>query len=132
MSRVAEALRALLNNLGEAPSAEVYAVLDDATWSKAMVALALHDAQPVREPATITECEACFTPDVCQLRGTCDYYSAERIRVAATPAPDRVPLTAEQVASIVREASQGSAIRRDGTTSLRIVRAVERAHGIGR
>jgi hypothetical protein len=48
-----------------------------------------HDAQPVREPATITECEACFTPDVCQLRGTCDYYSAERIRVAASPAPDR-------------------------------------------
>jgi Lar family restriction alleviation protein len=33
--------------------------------------------------ATVTECEACFTPDVCQLRGTCDHYAAERLRVAA-------------------------------------------------
>jgi len=32
--------------------------------------------------ATVTECEACFTPDVCQLRGTCDHYSAERLRIA--------------------------------------------------
>lgn len=36
-----------------------------------------------RKPvAVITECEACFTPDVCQLRGTCDHYSAEQVRVA--------------------------------------------------
>ena len=39
-------------------------------------------AQPV---ATITECEACFTPDVCRLRGKCDHYSAEQVRVAAQP-----------------------------------------------
>lgn len=32
--------------------------------------------------AHVSECEACFTPDVCQLRGTCDHYSAERLRVA--------------------------------------------------
>lgn len=32
--------------------------------------------------ATVTECEACFTPDVCQLRGTCDHYAAERLRIA--------------------------------------------------
>ena len=41
-------------------------------------------APPVAEPvATITECEACFTPDVCRLRGTCDYYDAKKVRVVA-------------------------------------------------
>ena len=43
-------------------------------------------AEMVQEPvASVTECEACFTPDVCQLRGTCDHYAAERLRVAAPP-----------------------------------------------
>ena len=44
---------------------------------------------PVARPvATVSECEACFTPDVCQLRGTCDHYAAEQLRVApAAPAP---------------------------------------------
>ena len=32
--------------------------------------------------ATVTECEACMTPDVCQLRGTCDHYAAEKLRIA--------------------------------------------------
>ena len=39
--------------------------------------------EPERAVATVTECEACFTPDVCQLRGTCDHYRAELLRVAA-------------------------------------------------
>ena len=38
--------------------------------------------RPSEAVATVTECEACFTPDVCQLRGTCDHYSAERLRIA--------------------------------------------------
>lgn len=42
------------------------------------------------------------------------------------------PLTEEQVLAIVREAARGSAIRRDGSTSVRIARAIEQAHGIGR
>ncbi len=51
----------------------------------------------------------------------------------AAPAaqPMRQPLTEAEIAGIVREESKGSAIRRDGTTSLRIARAIERAHGIG-
>ena len=41
------------------------------------------DPTPLAAPvAHVSECEACFTPDVCQLRGTCDHYSAERLRVA--------------------------------------------------
>lgn len=49
----------------------------------AMLAAALAEQpQPV---AVVTECEACFTPDVCQLRGTCDHYSAEWLRVAPPP-----------------------------------------------
>ena len=48
----------------------------------------------------------------------------------AQPAPARAPLTEAQIAAIVREASAGSAIRRDGSTSQRIARAIEAAHGI--
>jgi hypothetical protein len=46
-----------------------------------------------------------------------------------TPA-QRKPLTDEEINALVREASRGSAIRRDGSTSLRIARAIEAAHGI--
>ncbi len=42
----------------------------------------------------------------------------------------RVPLCDEQIAKIVREAGRGSALRRDGSTSYRIARAIEQAHGI--
>ena len=51
-------------------------------------------------------------------------------KAAAPQPPAREPLTQEQIAGIVREASRGAAMRRDGTTSTRIVRAVEAAHGI--
>lgn len=43
---------------------------------------------PAREPvACVTECEACFTPDACQLRGTCDHYAASQLRIATTAQP---------------------------------------------
>lgn len=48
----------------------------------------------------------------------------------AAPQPTRGPLTEAESAQIVREASRGAATRRDGTTSTRIIRAVEAAHGI--
>jgi len=48
----------------------------------------------------------------------------------ASGAPERKPMTDEQVSRIVKEAASGAAIRRDGTTSQRIVRAVEAFHGI--
>jgi hypothetical protein len=44
--------------------------------------------------------------------------------------PAAQPLTNEQIGSIVRKASYGSALRRDGSTSHRIARAIEAAHGI--
>jgi hypothetical protein len=56
------------------------------------------------------------------------FRAAERHYAAAHPQP--APLTDEQIADIVREASRGSAIRRDGTTSQRIARAIECHHGI--
>ena len=44
------------------------------------------ETEQEQEPvATVTECEACFTPDVCRLRGTCDHYSAQKLRVAHPP-----------------------------------------------
>ena len=45
-------------------------------------------------------------------------------------APQRKPLTDEQIAAIVRVAAKNSAIKRDGSTSQRIARAIEAAHGI--
>jgi len=47
-----------------------------------------------------------------------------------TTPQQRKPLTDEQIVAIVREASHGSAIRRDGSTTMRIARAIEAAHGI--
>ena len=41
--------------------------------------------------ACVTECEACFTPDACQLRGKCDHYSAEQLRIAKNAAPSVAP-----------------------------------------
>lgn len=46
---------------------------------------------PERAVAVVAECEACFTPDVCQLRGTCDHYRAELLRIAARAQPQQVP-----------------------------------------
>ena len=54
----------------------------------------------------------------------------EKVGPLYTTPQQRKPLTDEQIIAIVREASQGSAIRRDGSTSLRIARAIEAAHGI--
>ena len=47
-----------------------------------------------------------------------------------TTPPQRKPLTDEQIAAIVRVAAKNSAIKRDGSTSQRIARAIEAAHGI--
>lgn len=51
-------------------------------------------------------------------------------RLAAEVERLKKPLSDEQIVSIVREAARGSAINRDGTTSQRIARAIEAAHGI--
>ena len=42
----------------------------------------------------------------------------------------RKPLSDEQVRQIVVDASTSWAFKRDGSTSMRIARAIERAHGI--
>ena len=42
---------------------------------------------PAVPVASVTECEACFTPDACQLRGKCDHYAAEQLRVAKRTDP---------------------------------------------
>jgi len=52
------------------------------------------------------------------------------VRAIYTQPPQRKPLTDEEIAAIVRVAAKGSAIKRDGSTSQRIARAIEAAHGI--
>lgn len=47
------------------------------------------------------------------------------------PPAASAPLTEGQIGKIMREASRGAATGREGTTSTRIARAVEQAHGIG-
>ena len=59
----------------------------------------------------------------------CDLPAGTKLYAGATPAAQ--PLTDEQIKAIVRDAAQGAAFRRDGTTSIRIARAIEAAHGIG-
>ena len=54
---------------------------------------------------------------------------ADGTKLYTTP-PQRKPLTDEEIAAIVRVAAKGSAIKRDGSTSQRIARAIEAAHGI--
>ena len=44
--------------------------------------------------------------------------------------PVQVPMTDEQATAMIREAVRGNAIRREGSTSLQIVRATEAHHGI--
>ena len=75
----------------------------------ALRAALAQQAEPVEPVATVTECEACFTPDVCQLRGTCDYYTASQMRIAAPPQqaePDhetRAELAEQQVVQLAEE-----------------------------
>lgn len=73
-------------------------------------------AQP--EPAAaavacVTECEACFTPDACQLRGKCDHYSAEQLRVAKNAAPSVAPEPVEMRPYNPTEAMRWAAKRID-------------------
>ena len=70
-----DALECARNNL----LCEKQQVEDERDALKAALAA---QAEPV---ASITECEACFTPDACRLRGKCDHYSAQQLRVAAQP-----------------------------------------------
>lgn len=72
-------------------------------------------AQQAEAVATVTECEACFTPDVCQLRGTCDYYTASQMRIAAPP---------QQAEPVLQTCN----FRWDGEVQ---VQQCTRAHGIG-
>ena len=56
----------------------------------------------------------------------CPHDDPGAFAVYAAP-PQRQPLSDEQITALVREAAKGSAIRRDGSTSHRIARAIERA-----
>jgi hypothetical protein len=74
-----------------------------------------------------------------KLQDLCYAYAvAEPVREMLFALQDRIdeleaqrkPLTDEEIAAIVRVAARGSAIKRDGSTSQRIARAIEAAHGI--
>ena len=44
--------------------------------------------------------------------------------------PERVPMTDEEATAMIRETVRGNTIRREGSTSLQIVRATEAYYGI--
>lgn len=44
--------------------------------------------------------------------------------------PEKVPMTDAEASDMIRETVRGNAIRREGSTSLQIVRATERYYGI--
>ena len=72
--------------------------LTDKTIRALRAALAQQEQGPV---ATVTECEACFTPDVCRLRGTCDHYSAQKLRVAHPPRREWRSLSDEEIDAVM-------------------------------
>ena len=87
-------------------------------WASSMEALDLHRARMSAKPNTLKKLDAM------------ERLLIARQQAAPTAESQRVPLTEVQIGEIVRSASKGSAIRRDGTTSTRIARAIEQAHGI--
>ena len=88
--------------------------------------------EPQGEPvAAVTECEACFTPDVCQLRGKCDHYAASQLRVTkqAHPPQQRTPLTDYEIDRFWMNRPD----LHDGELLPQLrdfAHAIERAHGI--
>jgi hypothetical protein len=44
--------------------------------------------------------------------------------------PEQVPMTDEEATAMIRETVRGNTIRREGSTSLQIVRATEAYYGI--
>jgi hypothetical protein len=83
---------------------------------------ALRAALAQQEPvATVTECEACFTPDVCRLRGACDHYSAQKLRVAHPPRREWQSLTEEEKADILFPLTAA------GASDMECARAIEAA-----
>jgi hypothetical protein len=81
-----------------------------------------------RAVATVSECEACFTPDVCQLRGTCDHYRAELLRIAARK-PERTVADipdAELLRRVVRTVTRNRPRRQEFAWA-----AVHDAFGLG-
>lgn len=84
-ARMFDNARALMVIMEREPTDDEMRAFDDAIkgWAAPPPAAPQPEAQPV---AVVTECEACFTPDVCQLRGKCDHYSTDWLRVAPPPA----------------------------------------------
>ena len=87
-----------------------------AVEQRVLAALAAREGEPA--VAVISECEACFTPDVCQLRGKCDYYAADRLRVAAAPTPPAEAVSAQREAMLdaMCHAEDHTPSKPDGTT----------------
>lgn len=70
----------------------------------------------------------CQDGDACHYKDAADGTKAWPVPQAE---PKREPLSDEQIAEITKKAARRSALRHDRSTSARIARAVERAHGIG-
>lgn len=111
--------------------------LDFSGWRYTLVPLyTAPQAQSAVEPADMCEqiCAAIKAEDDERMKGDYMLDSDDCIRVvreffAARQAQPRkaVKLTTEEVAAIVKEAAKGGPLRRDGSTSERIARAIEQA-----
>ena len=92
-----------------------------------------YTAPPKSEPAQEPVAWMVYTEDgksVCVTDNPADFADEQRALPLYTAPPQRKPLSEEEIAAIVRVAGKGSAIKRDGSTSQRIARAIERAHDI--
>lgn len=70
------------------------------------------------------------TCDVARSQHTNRHQAFETLRAILSLRPERVPMTDEEATAMIRETVRGNAIRREGSTSLQIVRATEARYGI--
>ena len=88
---------------------------------------------PATQPAEETDAQIL---EVAEPFGAFEYGDAQgdkRInfaRAILVLRPERVPMTDAEASDMIRETVRGNALRREGSTSLQIVRATERYYGI--
>lgn len=82
-------------------------------------------AQAAQAEVTDAQINAAYR-DWCKTNGTPESFA----RAILALRPVQVPMTDDEATAMIRETVRGNTIRRDGSTSLQIVRAAEAHHGI--
>jgi len=100
-------------------------------FAEYFMGLALYGPEHMRDYATQAVTEALAQRDADHLAELRAYeLTVANLREQLAQQAPQVPMTDAEIVAVVRAAAKNSAITRDGTTSVRIARAVEAHHGI--